>query len=324
MLKWNGQNKEGQIIKLMETLKMQNLIEYIAESSFEEVNVTKPIFICTNKNMFIEEVNLIDVKNQELKARKDNLKRKRLKHSLHLINQKKVRLRCSIDGNYLKKVSILYLFNYFDYKSWPATQGRAKILMLKNDVRDYHYLHEYSIERSKCTTVGKRTLFSQNVTGMYNCECDRHIFMDELKLTVSLNIVLQLLQYWTNLGYSIQTSIRKLIFCRMYNFYFMSWHGTQCDSSIFSNLLFPSLFDRSQLSKALKPTSQSAGTCLDIIPGTVVSLSHSSISSTEESKTQRGGYHIPTPVETSGVMTFAYTSPPVKYVCRQRSHAPNF
>jgi hypothetical protein len=151
---------------------------------------------------------------------------------MHLNIRRKVRLNFSIDLNYIRKTSILFLFSFFSDLSWPATEGKVRSFQ-KNDVRNY--LQSYSLKRFDMAAVNK--LKAQKAIGMQIdikvIKFKNHITLDELKLAVMLNGVLQLLHYWANLHYVIQTSILTLIFCRRYNFYFMLWHATQGSSSNF-------------------------------------------------------------------------------------------
>jgi hypothetical protein len=73
--------------------------------------------------------------------------------------------------------------------------------------------------------------FSQDDRRRVNSNLKLELFkVQKLMLTVSLNKNMQLLFWWTSLGYAIQTLIFTLIFLGGYKLlYDQSWHATQCN-----------------------------------------------------------------------------------------------
>jgi hypothetical protein len=226
------------------------------------------------------------------------------------------------------------VYNLLSNLSWHATQCNFSILRLvklyktlwkiNRQENDYN-LEEYKYEQqnqqfdvtaglclNEVKSTGARSFINEFVKIMISI-C---VVTYQIKLTEHLIQHVQLKTGWTILVLAIQTLSLKCLF--VFNqFLDASWLGTQSNSK--------SLLYRSRHSKALKPTSQPAETCLDLITPKANYLSQSYIDSSQYSRIQRGGYHVcPLQLKPLAMTTTTHFTPWVKYRHRHTTPAPNF
>jgi hypothetical protein len=105
--------KEAQesLRRLIEVLVQFNLLKYVIESESLEILKAKPLYIIFD-NRLVEAKEIIEFKDKEKQYYLD-LKKKKNKHSMQLICQRKVRSEVRVVINYRRIVSILFLFTFF-------------------------------------------------------------------------------------------------------------------------------------------------------------------------------------------------------------------
>jgi hypothetical protein len=244
----------NKIISFIGLLSKQNLFEEIFDSTLEEAKAANIIYIQYNSNLKIRR-SIIKVSKVKFKKKIKfkNLKKKRNKQQMHFNCQRKVRFNFSINENYLKKASIIFMFNFFNDKSWPATQGKVEVSNFKNNkeiILRNNLNHKLDVTAGVC-------LNDQVATGMQvqNIICEKTlrltIISDDSILTVILNDHVQSADRWTNSDYAIQ--ILKIILERVYNLFVLS---------LLYNT-FQVFLDRSQHSLPFEVTPHLAGTCTD-------------------------------------------------------------
>jgi argininosuccinate synthase len=131
---------------------------------------------------------MIEATQQSRKERKalENLKKKRSKQKLQLYIRKKVGFTSLMYQGFVKKASLIYLFNFFHDMSWPPTQGEVEILLRKGN---YYCLQNHSKQQLFMAAVFKLNAPATGVRidiitfGKQN----NHIILDDLKLAKSLN-----------------------------------------------------------------------------------------------------------------------------------------
>jgi hypothetical protein len=201
--------------------------------------------------------------------------------------------------------NLFKLFEFLFKMSFPRTEGSFSLILylilLKLVFQEDNYQLEYiyiQLQKKQIDVAAGVCLNDQVATGArFDNEFEKAIETIDVVINAELSeLFIQHVQSktgWTNLQYAIQTLQHKCPnICHLISE--KSWHGTQCN--------FVSLFDRSQLSKPLKATSQFAGTCTDCIAQIENVESHTSMCSTSMSKFREGCYHLPNPVETLGVL----------------------
>jgi hypothetical protein len=276
MINWNIQtedNLQENLKGIVKTLFNYDLLEYVLQSDVNEVLKVKPVYILVNENQLREEI-VVKFKKKEM-LYEVNLKKSRTKHLMHLNGQRKVRSIFSMELNYGRVVSIMFLFSFFNDKSWPATQGRAR--MFQNNNRDC-----FRSDINKWFDMAAVTIHNAEKATGVQINMNDYIFYFSIYITstqlkfiiIQLCAAYQLVQCRTNLLGVSQISILIHIFGRVYSLYVMSWPETQGISSN-SLLIFPSHYIRSWHPKLHETiiynihacTSQKAWTCLDYISG---------------------------------------------------------
>jgi hypothetical protein len=170
----------------------------------------------------------VKMKYKKFTFKEVNLKKKRSKQKMQFNRRRKVRLNFSINENYLKKASIIYMFNFFNDMSWPATQGIVEIIKLNNiEVKSQNNIQQqFDMAAGVCLNDQVATCVQTDIAIWK--ETFIYIILDDSVLTVFLNDQIQSVDRWTNLENAIQ--ILKIIYLifGVYNLYVSSWHATQC------------------------------------------------------------------------------------------------
>jgi hypothetical protein len=290
-IKMDTANKAQESLRhLIKMLLQFDLLTYVFETESLEILKVKPLYILSDNRLI--EIKEIKFKDKE-KRHYWNLKKKKNKHSMQLIRQRKVRSKVKVVVNCRKIVSILFLYTFFKDKSWPATQGRVKTI--QNDVREL--IESYLIKWYDMAAVEK--LNTSMVTGVQTnimkfCFLNQKIACSILKLIVLLHKMLQLLSCGTSMQLFIEALIILFNFCRVYILYVSSWPATQ---GIFSNSI-PIFLSSPIRSRIITP--QHGGTYPECIPELMDTISHSYKGSTSMIQFREGRDPDATPAETLG------------------------
>jgi hypothetical protein len=99
---------------------------------------------------------------------------------MHFNRQRKVRLCFSINENYLKKASIIFMFSFFYDMSWPATEGKVEINQFRSKDNKLQ-----NTSRQQFDMAAGVCLNDQVATGV---QIDIHIWKNRLLLSLSWTI----------------------------------------------------------------------------------------------------------------------------------------